>query len=58
MFVILLMRNLKNMSNEEKQKRSTCQICKRPIMLSKFWDKIHKGWECNKCYLSKNSKIK
>jgi len=46
------------MSEEKKQKRVICQICGKPIMLSKFWDKINKAWECNKCYLSKESKIK
>ena len=42
---------------EEKVKRNKCQVCGRPIMLAQFWDRINKKWECNKCYLSKESKI-
>ena len=42
---------------EEKVKRVICQVCGRAIMLAKFWDKNNKKWECNKCYLSKESKI-
>lgn len=45
------------MSNDEKVKRNKCQVCGRPIMLAQFWDRINKKFECNRCYLSKDSKI-
>lgn len=45
------------MNKEKKEKRNICQICGRPIMLAQFWDKVNKKWECNKCYLGKDSKI-
>lgn len=45
------------MSKEKKEKRSICQICGIPIMVAQFWDRINKKFECNRCYLSKESKI-
>lgn len=45
------------MNKEEKVKRTKCQVCTRPIMLAMFYDRVSKKYECNKCYLSKDSKI-
>lgn len=39
-------------------KKLTCQVCKKEIKSSAFYDKATKEYECNTCYTSKKSKIK
>lgn len=35
-----------------------CQVCKKIIKMSSFYDKLRKSYECNDCYLSNKSLIK
>lgn len=45
------------MSIQETQ-TSTCEVCNKEIKGSKYWNKETKQFECNDCYISKESKIK
>ena len=38
--------------------KTTCQVCKKEIKKNKYFDKIRKSFECEICYMGKESKIK
>ena len=38
--------------------KTTCQVCGKEIKGVKYFDKLRKSYECEICYMGKESKIK